>query len=236
MSLNSQLEIATKNYFKAKNVVLVNGYVNAKDLSQVLGLTSLRKDFGTPECVKDGGTYKFPISCVPFIACNYMNRSVKNCCTRDALREYLDYIGLEYLNIWADTKFYILHHVDSNKVKIGITDTALEKRVHEVTRYWEGQTDVLLCHTDERDVDPINVEFDVKSKFSHLKSEPPSEVSGAPGKDEWYDYSEEIEDFIKNFNEYKTAKRQSVQKVKDLEIQKIELQKQIDRLKSEKGV
>lgn len=198
VNLKPQIECASTSYLTMKNVDVDDGLVKLKDIANVLqfGVPTIMKYSKIPECIVKDGTPKVPVSCMTFLAITCMNRNVKKPETRNAICEYLDFIGMPYMNIWQ-SKFYIVFHPESNKVKIGNTDTAIEDRIRQIKRYHGGTVKVLLVLSLSGNV--IAFENSVKERFKYLKTSSPNNESYAVGKNEWYHYGTIIEDFI---NEY----------------------------------
>ena len=203
VNLKHQIESATTTYFQQNGVNVVNGYVQDKDVSAVIGIgmVTIRNNLLTPECVSEdsGETGKFHVSHIPFLAMAAMNRNVKKPETRAALREYLDFLGIPYLSIWP-SKFYVVLHAESNKVKIGNTDTSIETRIASINRFHKGTVEVLMViDVDESII--TRFEEIVKDFLADSHTTPPNNADYAIGKGEWYLYDKTVKKFVENFKD-----------------------------------
>lgn len=198
VGLKPQLERLSTEYLTLKGVDVVDGYVGLKELGGVLCIngTAVRRYAGCPECIEEGGTPKVPVSHMLSMALPFLNRGVKSHKIREALREYLDFIGVPYLNVWHQSRLYIVYHAETDRVKIGVTDTPLKERVRWINKFLsEGEMQTLLVLATDGDVQEF--ESAVTSQFVHLSAESPMTAKVA-GWTEWYRYDEAVKDFIKN--------------------------------------
>ncbi len=202
VNLKPQIESASTSYFQQKGVEVNNGYVRDTDISEVIGIgmPTIRKYLVTPECISDGNTGKFPVDCVPFLAMTCMNRNVKKPEKRAALREFLDYLGVPYLSIWP-SKFYVVLHAESNKVKIGNTDTSIKERIVSIERFHKGTVEVLLVMDLDGDIITWFEDF-VKKLLADSHTTPPDNADHAIGKGEWYHYDKTVKLFIDRFQNF----------------------------------
>lgn len=202
MIVNDSYRTKSTEYFQLKGAsVDEDGFVSFKDVANILkiGETTISRYFVPPACMFRDRIYKFDIRCIPWLASTCMNRNVKRPELREALPEYFNFIGMHYVDIFGKTLFYVAIHTESNKVKIGITDTHIRERISQVDRYMEGKVEMLLL-IDSLGDESFELEDNAKTRFAHLRTEPPDNPF-AIGKDEWFTYDDNIKAFVEEHTE-----------------------------------
>lgn len=247
MTVSNSYIDKTTEYFKNKGASINDsGYVGYKDIMKVLKINkvTIESYLVPPACIYDDWTYKIHVSYLPWITSTCMNRNVKRPELRKAFREYMDFIGMPYVDIWKDTMFYIILEVKSGKVKVGNTDTHIRTRIVSVDRYMDRDTremEVLLL-IDSLGDDTFKIEMDAKKRFSHLSTGSPDNPRFASGKGEWFTYGDAVKKFVRDYShlnvkdrpehsiDSKHTDKSSSQILDELNKQNAELQAQIDLL------
>lgn len=200
MTVNDSYRAKTTEYFQLKGAHVDEGFVAYHDVANVLKINeaTIEKYFIPPACIVKSGTYKFDVACLPWLASTCMNRNVKKAETRQSLMEYLDFIGLLYVDIYDKSMFYIVVDRKSDKVKIGVTDTHIHARVSQIDRYMNSNVEMLLL-IDSLGQKSFELENDAKARFAHLSTDSPDNPNFAVGRLEWYTYGDAVKEFVKEY-------------------------------------
>ena len=213
--LDEFIKIRTTSYLKRKGLSVEAGYVRASDINKVfmIPVSKVKSDHG---CVMKDNLPKYPVEELLFFVIRCMDRGVKIQEKREALVEFLDYIGVPHTPVW-DTKLYLVYHSETNKVKIGVTDTEGGLRLREIIRYHKGdmkdQSDMRIIFMMDVEEHPIRFENFVKEQFAELHTDAPSNTEHAVGKGEWYHFSDAFVEFVNEREHLNQVKQTEVDQV-----------------------
>ena len=144
-----------------------------------------------PECQGEGRDAMIPVGYLPFVIINSATGGLKRNDARQAVEEYITFIGIPMPSIWSGDKFYIVQHEDSGKLKAGTTGMSMDIRLANIERYHAGTFVVRLVIAGQP-----TFEEKFKNFARRFKTTPPNNADHAVGKTEWYRNAPEVEKFI----------------------------------------
>ena len=190
-----ELKKRTKLFFKKKGVTVKGDFVRLKDALDILHLGSkfnTDKIGSYPECQGEGCNAMIPMEYLPFVIINSATGGLKKPEARQAVMEYIDFMGIPMPSIWNGDKFYIVQHKESGKLKAGTTGMRMSIRLANIKRYHAGTFVVRLVLARQP-----TFENNFRNIARRFKTTPPNNPDHAVGKSEWYENVPEIENFIR---------------------------------------